>query len=335
MSAPHPWQTRQWRHLITQLDDGKLGHAYLLNGPAGLGKYDFALAYAKLALCEARTDADHACGVCRSCELMRASTHPDLKLVSLQEERKTIGIDQIRELIEFYTLTSHYGRHKIALVAAAERITAAAANALLKVLEEPPAGALFLLVANRPGMLPVTLRSRCQQLGFAAPDRATTKTWLRDHLPDLDTEPSLDSLVLAGAPLAIVARLTGPNPALLNASITLATCPDQAPLELSRALADTDPEDFVDSLEITMYALLLLKADYPPPFLDAPQKLLEDLHETADKLNFRPIFEFLDHLGNARAMLARSTGLRGADVIESLCFAWTKTARRALTESSV
>jgi DNA polymerase-3 subunit delta' len=112
--------------------------------------------------------AGGACGVCDSCSRVGAGTHHDLIEVTLAEKKKTIGVEQVRDLGEWLSQSPILGRHKAAIVDPASAMTVEAANALLKILEEPPAGRVIILVVTRPGALPPTVRSRCQQVSFGA-----------------------------------------------------------------------------------------------------------------------------------------------------------------------
>ena len=169
---------------------------------AGLGKLRFANALAHSLVCAQPDAQDRACGTCSPCRLFVAGSHPDISRVSPEEEGKSISIDQIRALREFNALSSYGGGHKIVLIEPAERMTMAAANALLKTLEEPSGKTLIMLITMRPSSLPATVRSRCQRLDFAVPPRAAGAAWLQQHLDAGVAEHATTLLALAqGAPL--------------------------------------------------------------------------------------------------------------------------------------
>ena len=152
---PYPWLAEAWQRLTSRLAADRLGHAYLISGPPGLGKHALAEDFSRSALCEgARATQGAACGRCRSCLLLASGHHPDRVMVGLLEDKKVIGIDQVRDLGGFYALKSHYGRRKVAILGPAETMATNAANALLKLLEEPPPGALMLLIAHRRDVCP-------------------------------------------------------------------------------------------------------------------------------------------------------------------------------------
>jgi DNA polymerase III subunit delta' len=178
-----PWLAPAWQALAARTAAGTLPHAILLAGPAGLGKRDFATALEAALLCERRGDDGHACGACRGCRLVRAGTHPDLHRVSFAlndkgEPRSEIVVSQVRELGETLVKTSQFGGWRVATIQPADALNANAANALLKVLEEPPPGAVLVLVADRPDRLIPTIRSRCQRIDARFPARDVALAWL-------------------------------------------------------------------------------------------------------------------------------------------------------------
>lgn len=195
------WHATLWQQLESNILQQRLAHAYLLHGPAGIGKTDFAEQLSKTLLCE--TASSSPCGHCKSCHLFEANTHPDYRHLKSEDE-KAIGIDSVRAISDFFTLTRQYGRAKIAIISDAERMTTAAANALLKTLEEPPPGTLLLLLSKQPSLLAITVRSRCQAIRFTVPAPAKALAWLEAR--GLTPEVARHALNMArGAPLAAFA----------------------------------------------------------------------------------------------------------------------------------
>jgi DNA polymerase-3 subunit delta' len=184
---PHPWNLGLWQGLIA--DRARLPHALLLHGPAGLGKRHLALALAKWLLCEAPA-ADSACGRCAACNWYEQGSHPDFRLVEPEAEGQEadgeagkkggryITIHDIRRLGEFLALAPHQGGWRVVVVQPAETMNAAAANALLKTLEEPPRNVLLILVSHQPRRLLPTVLSRCRKLAIAPPELSTARAWL-------------------------------------------------------------------------------------------------------------------------------------------------------------
>ncbi len=161
-------------------------HALLIAGPQGLGKRLLGLHLARAMLCESPRSGGAACGACIGCGLVERRSHPDLRLlepVTYDDDGNAtpvdaITVEPIRDLIDFALLSSHRGGAKVAVIAPADALNAAAANALLKTLEEPPPRTYLLLVSHRPGRLPATIVSRCRRVPIAAPDAGIASGWL-------------------------------------------------------------------------------------------------------------------------------------------------------------
>jgi DNA polymerase-3 subunit delta' len=178
-----PWHEDAWSRLQARRERGALPHALLLAGPAGLGKRDFLAAFVKGLLCQ-RPVQGTACGSCRACQLMDAGTHPDRVALSfgLRKDgvtRSEIVVDQVRDLSQRLSMASQFGGWQVVTIDPADAMNAAAANALLKTLEEPTPSTLLVLVADEPARLPATIRSRCQRIDFLVPSRGIALDWLR------------------------------------------------------------------------------------------------------------------------------------------------------------
>lgn len=149
----------------------RLPHALLFSGTEGIGKRGVAIQLSASLLCE---NAPQACGVCHSCKLLTDGKHPDFVLIEPEEGK--IKIDTIRELKKDFSFAPLMGRSRVILIVDAHAMNTAAANALLKTLEEPPADTYFLLLTHAMGWIPRTIVSRCQKIRFSplAPDLITT-----------------------------------------------------------------------------------------------------------------------------------------------------------------
>ena len=195
----------------------QLPHALLLRGAQGIGKLAFAEALAKALLCESPRPEGSACGHCSACGWMGQGSHPDFRRLepdSLAEPKEAeqdgekkekvssqISVDQVRSIADLINISSHRGGVKIVLIHPAESLTANAANALLKNLEEPPPRTYFLLVAHRWHQLLPTIKSRCQQIALPPPSAEAARDWLKQqgsHDPDLALAQA------GGAPLMVV-----------------------------------------------------------------------------------------------------------------------------------
>jgi DNA polymerase-3 subunit delta' len=190
-----PWQQRAYDQALDALQAGRLGHALLLCGPAGLGKRAIADRLARHVLSGGAPDTSN-----RDTQLIDAGTHPDLQLVSFiptrdgTKLRTEIVIEQIRELSQKLTLTPQYGRAQVAIIDPADAVNNAAWNALLKTLEEPQPGRYLWLLSANPMRLPATIRSRCQKLEVRLPTRTEALAWLAGHgFPDGTCAEALDA----------------------------------------------------------------------------------------------------------------------------------------------
>ena len=196
----YPWQQGTWENLTNNFD--RLPHALLFAGPSGLGKRDFAGYFAQAMLCQQPDNKREPCGVCKSCRLFLAGTHPDFTEIAPEETGKVITVDQIRVLVSFLSLRPHIAGRRLIIIQPAEAMNINAANSLLKLLEEPPLGNILILVSHAPNRLPATVRSRCSRIAFKPPVRQQASNWLADHVAQADSERLLD--LAGGAPLSAV-----------------------------------------------------------------------------------------------------------------------------------
>lgn len=189
MKAIYPWQQNDWERL--QELRKRPPHGLLFKGTKGIGKLDLAVSFAQSLLCEHPDEAGFACGQCPSCHWFEQGSHPDFRLLqpealSLDGEEtesgkkpsKQIFVDQIRGLADFCGMSAHQGGRRIVVIHPAEAMNTNAANALLKNLEEPPQGLLFILVSHKPQQLLPTILSRCLSFALPAPDAASASRWL-------------------------------------------------------------------------------------------------------------------------------------------------------------
>ncbi|MGL6071926.1 DNA polymerase III subunit delta' [Craterilacuibacter sp.] len=188
----YPWQLADWQRIGTELT--RLPNAWLFTGMAGSGKLEFAEHLAQALLCDSPQSDHSACGQCESCRWFASGSHPDFRrltpIVESEEEGKEgkptrklalIKIEAVREIIEFLQLSSHRHGQRVVLVEPAESLNLASANALLKVLEEPPPDVIFLLVAHSPQRLLPTIKSRCRQYPLARPSHEVALAWLKSQ----------------------------------------------------------------------------------------------------------------------------------------------------------
>lgn len=156
--------------------NANLAHAWLFVGPQDSDKLAVANKFSQWLLCSQRASAPEpgeACGLCKSCNLFAVATHPDFCCVTLHDDNTSISIADIRSLNDFVTSKPQLAGKKVVLLYPAEKMQAAAANALLKTLEEPGSDTILLLLAEHEHLLLPTIVSRCQVLRFySQPDSA-------------------------------------------------------------------------------------------------------------------------------------------------------------------
>lgn len=195
-----PWQQKQWQTLLQCYQQKRLPHALLFSGIAGIGKKKFAEALAEVILCRQPSDEGRPCGQCHACHLMKAKTHSDYVFVEPEQDSRIIKIDQIREMIHFANETALQNGYKIIVIDPANAMNIAAANALLKTLEEPTPNTLLILITDQSARLPATITSRCQKITFQKPARETALRWLAENgVSDKSLELVLN--LAEGAPL--------------------------------------------------------------------------------------------------------------------------------------
>ncbi|MFD2190143.1 DNA polymerase III subunit delta' [Pistricoccus aurantiacus] len=182
VAIPLPWQQGIWQRLMELQEQGRFPHALLLSGPAGVGAVQLAEALVARLLCQ--MPGEFACGHCHGCAMLASGYHPNLMRVRPLEKSRQIRIDVIREVNDFVNQTAQQGGYRIITLEPAEAMNQAAANALLKSLEEPGGRTLFLLMADIPSQVLPTIRSRCQQWTLPLPEPEACLGWLEKQLGD-------------------------------------------------------------------------------------------------------------------------------------------------------
>ncbi len=206
MSASWLRPSRQQFYRLSQ----RLPHALLIHGQAGSGKSEWVMEIVASLLCESPTVVDEilsACGRCKNCAMFESDNHPDFHFLSSEwfthesesahlmyaeryfeplakrgkrKPRRVISVDQVRTLNDDFALSRHSARYKVALIQPAEAMNTSAANALLKLLEEPNPQSVIILVSHDMSRLPMTIRSRCIALKLSLPTLNQGLLWLQD-----------------------------------------------------------------------------------------------------------------------------------------------------------
>ncbi len=323
MTAYYPWQDSQWRNLTERRLHDTLPHALLFQGPDGTGKAEFADQFAHSLLCRQNRAGGLPCGDCTSCLLYAANNHPDYHLIEPDKEKGTIKIDQIRALIADIGLSSHSGGYKVVILRPAEAMTTAAANSLLKTLEEPPTRTLIILLAEQLTRLPATVRSRCQLLHFNLPDTATAQHWLTEKLTEQGANPDDAARLLAmthGAPLSALAAA------------------GKGQLALRQSLFETLPGLVEGRLDPVKTAEEWLKVEQPmpikylhgwvsdmirlrqaPDYFEERAEYKKVLHSLSGDLDVQKLYIYLDRIAESLSLMAQ---LKPLPIIESLLIQW-------------
>ena len=279
-----PWLATQRRRLLAQQ-----GHAWLLQGPSGLGQFALALELVRAWLCEAPSTEHGACGVCGSCHAIDVHTHADVCVLMPEAEMlargwplpekaqselddkkrkpsREIRVDAMRQAVEFSQRTSARGRGKAVLVYPAEQMNVVTANALLKTLEEPPGDVRFVLASEAAHQLLPTIRSRCLGHTMAWPAQAEMLPWLTAQgVPEGAAEVFLRTS--GGRPDDALALFqSGQSPQ------TWAQLPQAMLRGDARALDGWTPAQAIEALQKLCHDVLLLRVGAPPRYF-APADL--------------------------------------------------------------
>ena len=276
----YPWQQEIWQSLTSRLAQGKLAHAYLLAGESGIGKTDFARAFAHYLLCHERT-ATAACGRCKACLLAAAGNHPDLFIAQAEEGSAVIKIEQIRLLGRFVQQTSHFATCRVIILSPAEALGPASANALLKVLEEPPAETWFLVLSHQPGLLMPTVKSRCQLQPMPHPTEQQGYSWLQSlgqqsSEADLKVALAITKNRPLAARVALQQNLPGERRDLLVGLAQLLKA-QLLPIELAKRVEKSDRTGILMLMQNSLVSLIRYQASADPQYLH--EYLHEYLHD--------------------------------------------------------
>lgn len=291
-----PWQ-QSLASAWLQTDD-RFAHAWLIHGLSGIGKRDFALAAAASLLCEA-PQGGMACNTCQACRWVAGGNHPDFRRVrpdavaaaegevddendsaTKKNPSREIRVEQIRALSGWFGTATHRGGWRVAVIYPAQAMNVITANALLKVLEEPPPHTVFLLTTDAPDLLLPTIISRCRRLPLRVPPLEQGAAWLRDQGV---SDPEAWLAAAGGAPLRALEQANSaesPCPAWLQDFLqALAAGEGSGNVDPVAATADAlekiDARVWIDVLQRSFVDLSLVAAGAAPRYFPAQSHYME------------------------------------------------------------
>lgn len=299
------WQQKQLHHIMKA--GTNLPHALLLTGAAGIGKHAFALGLSKSLLCSQPTSQHLACETCPSCTWFAEGAHPDFRLIEPEDadsaddapkkkttKKRQISVAQVRQLVDYLSLSSHQvNARRVIIISPAEQLNNASANALLKILEEPPANTLFLLVTSQIQRLLPTIMSRCQKIDMPKPTRADALAWLQTQHVN-NAEHALD--YARGAPLlALTIAEEGDLIATMTKQLAMGAKLDpfiSAPIFLGVGM-----ERAIDTLQKWIFDLMTFQHTQSLSYYSAYSNTFQALSKS---VNLNLLFSFQDKLINAK-----------------------------------
>lgn len=319
LTAPLPWQLTQWDYLLKRREQNNLPHALLFYGIAGLGKQSLAVEFAKTLFCAQKNN--QVCGYCSACQLIKAKSHPDFYHLQPEEPGKAIRIDQIRELTAQFSQTSQQGGYKIALIEPADALNTAAANALLKTLEEPTPNTLVILITSQPSFLSATIRSRCQSINFLPPENNVAEAWLNkyDH-----SDWTLLLALAEGAPLKAL-EFSDPDFLKQRANFfrdfaTLSLEKSSNPIEMAGKWFKSDLRQIINWLKVGIIDMIRLQNGVELSQL-MNRDCVQSFEMIVQKINAQRLYSYLDKLYKVSQEL-NIVSLQQQLVLEDLLCTW-------------
>ncbi len=324
-SSLYPWQEAVWQKLMNYTGTDRMPHALMMSGLDGIGKLNLAVCFSNHLLCSGRKTSELRCGRCSACHLVDAGTHPDLIRVEPPEPGKAIGIDRIRELAEPLSLTTRTNQYRIVIVRPADRLNSAAANALLKTLEEPGQGILIILLTARGWNLPPTIKSRCQRLDIPVPDHRLALDWLKQKFSSSDAESLLS--MATGAPLkaldlGLAGSLERRNAAFKSWCEIAAHRSD--PVGIAENLSSLPVRDVL--VWITGWTTDMIRLAMAPSVESLVNPDLRPALQTeGQKLNLKQLFQFYERLIQSATLIDSPVNIQL--LLESILIDWYAMAR--------
>ena len=302
---PLPWHAELVKQLQAAWQANRFPHALLLSGPPGLGKHIFANWLARALLCETGSADLNPCGHCTGCKLVEAGSHPDLLNVEPQEGKQQIAIDQLRDAAEKLAMTAYRSGRKIVIVDPAHQMSAGAANALLKTLEEPSPGSVLMLLTPKPSALLATIRSRCLKVAMRRPAGAEALAWLAQAGQGVSAQ-LLE--FAAGAPLRALAYAGGDFEKLdtdMHNSLTDLCAGKSDVTQVAGHWAREMLPDRLTWLDMALAGFARAQMSGSPELRRFPDRPLP-LPTNAAQLNITALYALVDRVRELKALLERT-----------------------------
>lgn len=321
-----PWQTKEWQILWHAARTNRLPHALLFIGQSGLGKATFAQAFTSSLLCAKVAEDGLSCGKCHACRLIEGRVHPNVLWIA--PDGAAIKVDQIREINDFLNLSGFEGAYRIVLIHSASAMNINAANALLKILEEPTPYALIILLSETE-CLPVTIKSRCQRITFAVPQKQKALEWLQHELPRTTLKDADLLLNLAhGAPLR--ALLFAKEPALLKTrneilnTFYLLSQKEVDPMQSAPHIQEIDLRFLTEVALSWVIDLLRLKCNDEQELALRNQDYTTQLKTVSANIDYKKLIRFMDNLQQCRSYICNGINLNKQLLVENILIRWVE-----------
>lgn len=303
------------------LEQGRVAHAYLFTGPKGIGKMHLAVNLAQALNCTAN---EKPCGVCSQCRRIAGSKHADIQIIGLPKgaesaARKTIPIDDIKDMQQSAGLQPYEGRFKVFIIDGADCLSADAGNRLLKTLEEPPASVCLILLATNENAVLETILSRCQTFRMHPVAREKIQAHLQANLETAPEEAALLAALAEGSigwavAAAKHADIAEEKRSRYDQIAAMARLPYHDRLEIARALTEGSPRNREEALawlglvQRFWHDILLVKGGQAA--LAANHDRLQDLGSLAWEFSFEQLADVLRSVEQAEEQLGKNANVR-------------------------
>ena len=295
------------KYISSAVENNRVSHAYILNGERGSGKRMLANLFATTLLCESGNS--EPCGKCHSCRQAESGNHPDIIRVT-HEKPNSISVDDIRTQVNnTVDIKPYQGPYKVYIIPQADLMTPQAQNAILKTIEEPPAYAVVMLLADNPDALLPTISSRCVQLNLKPVGDQLVKDYLMNemHVPDYQAEVDA-SLAQGNIGKAERIARSPEYEETLESALRMAKYADSMPLyeiveTIKKLTAEKDNiDDYFDIFSLWFRDVLLFKATKEVDSLVFKQEL-NGIRERANKSSYEGLEKIIEAIQKARARL--------------------------------